>query len=148
MTGNLKKAIPADIPQLVVSVSQLGETALKKEVSRRPIRILNILLEIVTFCSGNIFRWFFLQKISTLSENHESGLHHEYLDPENFQISDIFKIWNFDFTYETFLVYTYFFPAEIFMMKPGFVVFRQRRYFLQKISSKNIAGAKSYGLCG
>ena len=35
--------------------------------------------EAVTFCSGNIFRWFFLQKISTLSENHESGLHHEYL---------------------------------------------------------------------
>ena len=38
------------------------------------------------------------------------------------------------------------FLAEIFMMKPRFVVFRQRRYLLQKISSKNIAGAKSYGL--
>jgi len=101
--------------------------------------------EAITFCSGNIFRWFFLQKISTLSENHESGLHHEYLGRKKVWSSDIFKIWNFDFTYETFLVYTYFSPAEIFMMKPGFVVFRQRRYFLQKISSENIAGAKSYG---
>ena len=36
----------------------------------------------ITFCSGNIFRWDFLQKISTLSENHESGLHHEYLGRE------------------------------------------------------------------
>ena len=43
-------------------------------------------LEVVTFFSGNIFRWDFLQNISTLSENHESGLHHEYFGQENFQM--------------------------------------------------------------
>ena len=49
--------------------------------------------EAITFFSGNIFRWDFLQKISTLSENHESGLYHEYRGQQKFQIwsSDTMK---------------------------------------------------------
>ena len=104
--------------------------------------------EAITFFFGNIFQWDFLQKISTLSENHESGLRHEYLGRKiwvsnkkvsyvkpKFQILETIR-WP---DLKIFL-------AEIFMMKPRFVVFRQRRYILQKISSKNIAGEKSYDL--
>ena len=65
---------------------------------------------------------------------------------KNFQIwsSDIFQISKILFYIWYFFGIYLLFPAEIFMVKPGFVVFRQRRYFLQKISSKNIAGANNY----
>ena len=79
-----------------------------------------------------------------LSENHESGLHHEYLDREKvgiYQKSFIRKIRISNFEN---IRYLKIFWVEIFMMNLRFVVFMQSRYFLQKKSSKNIAGAKSY----
>ena len=105
-------------------------------------------LEVVIFFSGNIFRWDFLQKISTLSENHESGLYHQYLGQKKVGIDQKSVIVKPKFQNLENIRWPdlKIFLAEIFMIKPRFVVFRQRRYFLQKISSKNIAGEKNYDL--
>ena len=101
--------------------------------------------ETITFCSGNIFRWDFLQKniyvvwkpriwtsswISRPGESRYKSPHLAYYVKLKFQ--------NLRFTYDTFLVYTYIFPAEIFMMKPRFVVFRQRRYFWKILPEQKV----------
>ena len=98
---------------------------LKKEVSRSSNSLkksffwefLQNLWVAITFCSGNIFRWFFLQKISTLAENHESGLYHQYLGQKKVGIdqkSVIVKPKFQNIRWPDLNI----FLAEIFMMKP------------------------------
>ena len=74
-----------------------------------------------------------------LIENTIESCHFQHIFSRFFdKISGIFREKYFDFC----LIYIYFFPADILMMKARFVRFRMSRKSLKKISMKNIVYKK------